>query len=140
MIISNKRVNLATLLNFDDLPRLLQTMSSDLIDRIDLKQTPESVTLRCHLKLNSVLPLFAHVLLTKVNEEEFDVSNVDDPYPAVQLLVRESRCRLRFLDEHTAEFDGHFSLKNRVSPSSARSISDIVAVMAIRLKTFVESV
>ena len=135
MIISNKRVNLAALLNFD----LLQQLSGDLLDRIVLVETPETATIRCHLKHASVIPLFAHVRFTKVGADEFDLSNVDDPYPAVQLLVQEARCRLRFVDEHTVEFDGALAFKNRLPSTVVRALDKIVSDIGIRLKTFVES-
>lgn len=137
MIISNKRVNLPVLLNFDLLP-VLQTLSGDLVDRFEiLAQTPDAVEVRCHLK-QTVVPLFVHVRVERRSATEYDVTNVADPYPAVQLLVNDARCRIRYEDAHTAELEAALELKNRLPAAVERALNAVGAQIANRLKTFIE--
>ena len=137
MIISNKRVNLPVLLNFDLLP-VLQTLSSDLVDRFEIvAQTPDAVEVRCILK-QVVVPLFVHVRVARHSETEFDVANVADPYPGVQLLVRETRCRIRFEDAHTAEIEGVLELQNKLPAAVERALNAVSGQIVTRLKTFIE--
>jgi hypothetical protein len=138
MIISNKKINLVNLLNFDLLP-IVKELSSDVLDELVLVQeTNEFVTFRILLKKGSILPLFAHIKVTKTPNNEFEVTDVPDSYPAVQMYVGGSRCRLHFPDEHTAVMDGNMELKNELPTLVEQFIRRIVSQMGTRLKTFIE--
>ena len=134
MIISKK--NVTCFLNFDLIP-LIQQLSADLVDRIEqMDASEEAVCFRCHLKA-AVLPLFFHLKITRVGEA-FEATNVVDDYPAVQLLVKNARCSVVFLDENTAQLDGELSLEG-VPPSMERMVRNLVLAVATRLKVFIES-
>lgn len=134
MIISRK--NVTCFLNFALIP-LIQQLSADLVDRIEMvHQSEEAVCFRCHLKA-AVLPLFFHLRITRVGDV-FEATNVVDDYPAVQLLVKTARCSVVFLDENTAQLDGELSLEG-VPSSIERMVRKLCVAVATRLKVFIES-
>lgn len=134
MIISKHKV--AAFLNFDLIP-LIQQLGADLVERSEiLEQDVEGVAFRCHLKA-PVLPLFVHLRITRTGDV-FDVSNVEDDYPAVQLFVQDTQCTLRFLDEDHAELGGNLALRG-VPATVERGVRKLVLELATRLKVFIES-
>lgn len=138
MIISNKKINLVNLLNFDLLP-IVKELSSDVLDELVLVQeTNEFVTFRILLKKGSILPLFAHIKVTKTADGDFEITDVPDTYGAVQMYVGGSRCQIRFPDEHTAVMDGTMELKNELPTLVEKFIRRVVTQMGSRLKTFIE--
>lgn len=133
MIISNPNIN--AVLNLEIIP-ILQQLSADLVDRVEIEeQSLEFVSFRCHLK-TVMLPLFVHLTIKRTGNL-FEVSNVEDDFPAVQLFVENTYCTLLFLDKDTIELTGNLALRN-VPASVERGVRKLVLQVGERLKTFIE--
>ena len=129
--------NVASFLNFNLIP-IIQQLGADLVERTEIvEQSLEGVSFRCHLKA-PILPIFVHLRITRTGDV-FNVTNVEDDYPAVQLFVENTRCTLTFLNEDNVQLGGNFALSG-VPTAVERGVRKLILQFATRLKVFIESV
>jgi hypothetical protein len=129
------RPQIRSFLNLE-LISVVQQLGADLVDKIEiLQQSPEIVCFRCHLK-TPILPLFFHLRVQRT-ADLFQVSNVEDDFPGVQLFAENTYCELTFLDEDTVDVGGNFALSG-VPPTVERGVKKLILQLGERLKVFLE--